>query len=61
MEWIDAREQCWRWGGELALPLPKADCSSPTYMFKREEVRIPGPDSQIIITQIFHFLRNLNV
>jgi hypothetical protein len=39
MEWKEAREQCWRWGGELAWPLPKSGCTSKTYVFKTEEVR----------------------
>jgi hypothetical protein len=39
MTWQEAREQCWKWGGELALPLPQKDCSSKIYVYKKEEVR----------------------
>ena len=38
MDWREAREECWRMGGELAFPLPKKDCPAPTYVFKKEEV-----------------------
>jgi hypothetical protein len=47
-DWRQARNQCWKWGGELAFPLPKGEnCSARTYSFKKEKVMV----TQMIIGQ----------
>ena len=46
MSWIEARAQCWSWGGELAFPLPKShpECIARTTYRNAEKLWIAGPE-----------------
>ena len=43
MDWIEARRQCWLWGGDLAFPLPPEECQFASYMPNSTQLWVAAP------------------